>query len=429
MSHWPIKVSLFINYFVFAILLNSVGTVILQVQNTYQISQSAASVLEAFKDLPIAITSFLVASFIARIGYRRSMLFALGFIGFVCLVMPHVPTFWMTKLLFAATGVGFALVKVSVFATLGLVTGSRKEHVSLMNFLESFFMVGILSGYFIFSAYVDDLNPDSTDWLQVYYLLATMSFAAFVLLIFAPLDESGISTGGTKSPAEDFFDMIALGIRPLVLVFIICAFLYVLIEQSIMSWLPTFNSKVLNLPASLSIQMASILAASTALGRFVAGITLKRLDWFKVLFIGLLLAAILVLVILPLAGKGADREITGWLDAPVAAFIFPLIGFCIAPVYPAINSVILSALPRRQHAPMSGLIVVFSALGGTLGSIITGNLFEFVGGETAFYFSLVPISMLLITLYLFKRETDKIPVLNHEEALSGAVDQSVEKSV
>lgn len=137
MSHWPIKVSLFINYFVFAILLNSVGTVILQVQRSYQVSESAASILEAFKDLPIAITSFLIASFIARIGYKRSMLLALGFIGLVSLIAPNVPTFWMIKLLFAATGVGFALVKVSVFATLGLVTNDSKEHVSLMNFLES----------------------------------------------------------------------------------------------------------------------------------------------------------------------------------------------------------------------------------------------------------------------------------------------------
>ncbi|MFQ6006731.1 MAG: sugar MFS transporter, partial [Woeseia sp.] len=147
MRHWPIRVSLFINYFVFAILLNSVGTVILQVQNSYRVSESAASVLEAFKDLPIAITSFLVASFIARIGYKRSMLIALAFIGVVCLAMPQVPAFWMSKLVFAATGVGFALTKVSVFAALGLVTGSRKEHVSWMNFLESFFLVGVLSGY------------------------------------------------------------------------------------------------------------------------------------------------------------------------------------------------------------------------------------------------------------------------------------------
>jgi len=378
------------------------------------VSESGASILEAFKDLPIAITSFLIASFIARIGYKRSMLVALGFIGVVCLIMPNVPTFWMTKLLFAATGVGFALVKVSVFATLGLVTDSSKEHVSLMNFLESFFMVGVLSGYFIFGAYVDDLNPTSTSWLSVYYPLAAMSFAAFALLFFAKLDESRAAPSETRTPTEDFVDMMALAIKPLVLIFVVSAFLYVLIEQSIMTWLPTFNSKILNLPASLSIQMTSILALSTALGRFLAGIVLQRLSWFKVLFTGLLLAAILVVVVLPLAGKSGDQEVTSWANAPIAAYIFPLIGLCIAPVYPAINSVILSALPARQHAPMAGLIVVFSALGGTTGSIVTGNLFEAFGGTTAFYFSLVPISVLLFALYLFKRSTDKLSAMSSE---------------
>jgi len=407
MKHWAIKLSLFINYFVFAILLNSVGTVILQVQRSYQVSESAASVLEAYKDLPIALTSLLVASFMVRIGYKRAMQIALGFIGLVCLAMPSLPAFWMTKLLFAATGVGFALVKVSVFATLGLVTANDREHVSMMNFIESFFMIGVLLGYFIFSAFVDDLNPTSTSWLQVYYLLAGMSFAALLLLWFAELDESPVATGPAVSPLRDFRDMIALAIRPLVLVFVACAFLYVLIEQSIMSWLPTFNSRILELPATLSIQMASILALSTALGRFLAGILVRRISWFRLLLTSLSLAAILVLVVLPLARATAGAEITGWLDAPLAAFVFPVIGLCIAPVYPAINSVMLSSLPPRQHAPMAGLIVVFSALGGTTGSIVTGNLFEAFGGRTAFYFSLVPMALLMFTLYLFKRSTNR----------------------
>ena len=238
--------------------------------------------------------------------------------------------------------------------------------------------------------------------------MAALSLAAFVLLFFTRLDESSISAGDSKPLIEDFGDMIALCIKPLVLIFVICAFLYVLIEQSIMSWLPTFNSKILNLPASLSIQMASILAASAALGRFVAGIIFTRLDWFKVVFASLLMAAILVLVSLPLAGKVGDHEVTSWFNAPLAAFIFPLIGLFIAPVYPAINSVILSSLPARQHAPMAGLIVVFSALGGTTGSILTGTLFEIFGGRTAFYFSLVPISGMLFALYLFKRKTDEL---------------------
>ena len=90
MSNWRIKLSLFLNYFVFAILLNSVGTVILQVQCNFSISESSASVLEAFKDLSIAIVSFLVASYIVRIGYKNSMLIALGFISLVCLLMPSL---------------------------------------------------------------------------------------------------------------------------------------------------------------------------------------------------------------------------------------------------------------------------------------------------------------------------------------------------
>ena len=417
MHNWRIKVSLFLNYFVFAILLNSVGTVILQVQNNYGITQSSASVLEAFKDLSIAIVSFLVASYIARIGYKRSMLLALALVIVACLMMPFIGGFAMTKVLFALTGAGFALIKVSVFATIGLVTNNKKDHASFMNFIESFFMIGILTGYFIFSAFVDSSDPTSTSWLKVYYLLAAISAIAFVLLLSSPLDESSVKTEDAKPLSQDFIDMFKLAIRPLVLVFVVSAFFYVLIEQSIMSWLPTFNSQVLHLSTVLSIQMASILAACTALGRFIAGVVLRKIHWLLVLIVCLLLAATLVLLVIPLASKLQVTSINNWADAPLVAFIFPVIGLLLAPVYPAINSVILSSLPARQHGPMSGLIVIFSALGGTTGSIITGNIFQHYGGQTAFYFSLIPISILIISLIFFNRLQKKSAVI---ETTAGA---------
>ncbi|WP_420148601.1 MFS transporter [Spirosoma sp.] len=403
MAHWRIKLSLLLNYFVFAILLNSVGTVILQVQNNYSVSESAASILEAFKDLSIAIVSFIVASYITRIGYKRSMLGALGLVAVACLLMPQVPAFWTTKLLFAATGAGFALIKVSVFATIGLVTNDSNEHASFMNFLESFFMIGVLSGYFLFSAFVDDINLKSTSWLTVYYVLAGIALAAFLLLLSTSIDESSVQHEATKGIMDDLSDMLRLAITPVVLVFVITAFVYVLMEQGIMSWLPTFNSKILKLPTSLSIQMASILAASTAAGRFLAGVLLSRISWYWLLMICLVVSAGLVLLALPLAASVDGSNVTGWGNAPVAAFVFPLIGLFIAPIYPAINSAILSSLPLRQHGPMAGLIVIFSALGGTTGSIITGRVFEIYGGQTAFYFSLVPIGLLLILITLFSR--------------------------
>lgn len=403
MDNWKIKLSLFLNYFVFAILLNSVGTVILQVQNNYGVSQSSASILEAFKDLSIAAVSFLVASYVARIGYKKSMLIALAFVAVACLFMAIFPSFGTTKLLFAAVGASFALIKVSVFATIGLVTDNEKDHASFMNFIESFFMVGILTGYFVFSAFVDNDNPQSTAWVNVYFLLAGIAAAAFALLFTAKLDESAVHVEESKPLLEDFSDMFKLIVLPIVIIFIASAFLYVLIEQSIMSWLPTFNSQVLHLPTTLSIQLASILAASTAIGRFSAGIALRKYHWYKVLTVCLVAAGALVLVAIPLAKNVATTEITGWSTAPVAAFIFPLIGFLLAPVYPAINSLILSSLPPQRHAAMSGLIVVFSALGGTTGSIITGHIFESYGGQSAFYFSLLPLSILIVCLFFFNK--------------------------
>src|SRR3546814_12775252 len=74
-----------------------------------------------------------------------------------------------------------------------------------------------------------------------------------------------------------------------------------------------------------------------------------------------------------------------------------------APIYPAIVSVVLSALPRPQHAAMTGLIVVASALGGTTGSMITGLVFGSFGGQTAFYLSLLPMAAIAVTLWSFQR--------------------------
>ncbi len=418
MKNWRIKLSLFINYFVFAILLNSSGIAILQVQNNFGVAKKAAAWIDPCKDLSIAIVSFLVASYIAKFGYKKAMLFALGIITAICLIIPNTPSFFAIKLLFVAVGSCFALIKMSVYSTIGIVTRSSNEHISMMNFIESFFMVGNLSLYFIFSSFVDNANPQSTSWLNAYYLLGGLSLLAFFLLLTAPLDESAAKNIDGKPEAIKFLDMFKLMSEPIVIAFIFSAFFYVLIEQSIQNFLPTFNNKVLLLPAALSIQMGSILAGSTAFGRFLAGIVLKKLNWFYVIVGSLLLAALLVILAMPLAKNEAGAQITGWLTAPIAAYIFPLVGLLLAPVYPAINSVILSSLPKPKHGVMSGLIIIFSAIGGTCGSLITGFIFDKYDGQTAFYFTLVPIAILIISLSFFKK-LQKKPVV--ETMTPGAI--------
>lgn len=408
MAIFRIKLSLILTYFVFAILLNSVGTVILQVIHSYQISKEAASVLEGFKDIPIAVVSFLIAAWLPRLGYKNAMLIGVALLFAGCLAMPLLPSFLTTKLLFLLVGAGFALVKVSVYASIGVVTGNQAQHASLLNTIEGCFMLGVLSGYWIFAYFMDPLQPASAGWLEVYWWLAALAAINLLLLLSTPFPRLVLPP--VTHAAEDFFDMLRLVYRPLVFVFVVSAFLYVLMEQGIGSWLPTFNNQVLGLPNQLSVQLTSIFAASLALGRLLAGQLLKTLNWYGLLNGCLIGMAVLILLTLPLTKNVVLAAELNLLNAPLAAYLFPLIGLFMAPVYPVINSVILSALPQTKHAAMTGLIVVFSALGGTTGSIITGFTFARFSGQTAFYLTLLPLSLLALSLYWLRRLRQHIPV-------------------
>lgn len=405
MSKIKITLAIAASYFIFAILLNSVGTVILQAINTLEVSKTEASVLEGFKDLSIAIMSFVVASFIPRLGYKLAMLLALIVVAIACLSTAIISDFYMFKVLFAAVGCGFAVVKVSVYSIIGQVTEDANSHSSLLNTIEGIFMVGVLSGYWIFTAFIDPV--DSNAWLNVYYLLAVLTLLVVVSVVIAPI-KPAIKGQRSNSGWNDFIAMLKLTYQPLVLIFIISAFLYVLIEQGVGTWLPTFNNQVLQLPVAISIQLASIFAAALALGRLVAGQVLKHIHWFVVLSCCLVAMAALIIITLPLTENLPKSEVNSLFDAPLAAFVLPLIGFFMAPIYPVLNSVMLSALQKHQHAAMTGLIVVFSALGGTTGSVITGYVFEHFSGQHAFYLSLVPISLIFISVIIFKKRTHAI---------------------
>jgi fucose permease len=395
-----ISISLFFNYFVFAILLNSVGTVILQVQRNLDVSKADASILELFKDMPIAITSLIFASFLPKIGLKKSMLIGMFLVTLICFLIPFSNAFWYFKLLFLVIGVSFALIKIGTFATIGIVTKGEKGHGSFMNFLEATFMAGVLVGGFGISKFVNDNDPKNKEWLMVYWILAALSFIAFLLLLFAKLDESEAKIE-KSSLKKDFKSMFAIIVKPLTIVFVFSVFFYVMLEQSFQTWFPTFYQEILHAPSSMAIQAGSILGGSIFIGRLLSGFVLLRVRWIYYLSFCLVIVAIIVLVVLPMAKNLVvfNNEEINWFHAPLVFYLLPIMGLFLAPIYPTINSTILSALPKHLHSGMSGLIVVFSAIGGTTGSIITGHVFQAYDGTTAFYFALIPIIAIFILLW------------------------------
>lgn len=405
MKNTGIKISLYLNYFVFAILLNSVGIVIAKSINVYGVSESQASVLEAFKDLPIAIVSFIVASFLPRFGYKKAMLTGLALVFAGCLLMIFGNTFLHTKILFMSIGVSFALIKLSVYSLIGIITDSKKEHSSFMSSIEGFFMIGIAFAYFLFPAFYSD--TDENAWLNVYYVLLVIIALSFVFLLFSKVEYEVEAIGSNIK--EDLLQSLKLVLVPLVLVFLASAFFFVMIEQGIMTWLPRFNEKIFSFSEVLATQMAVIFALSLALGRFVAGYLTKKISWVVLVIVCVLISGGILLAVLPQLKVDISSltEISSLSDVPVLGFILPLIGLFIAPIYPLLNSTVLSSLPKSLHSPMSGLIIIFSALGGTLGSRIVGELFESIGGANAFYFLLIPMVLLIVFVLLIDKISKK----------------------
>jgi len=264
-------------------------------------------------------------------------------------------------------------------------------------------MFGIALAYFLFPAFNTEGDPNA--WLNVYWLLSGLAIVSFLFLLSADFKEGNEIPGSNLK--EDFLEMVKLMSRLLVIVFVIRAFLFVMIEQGIMTWLPTFNDRVLELPENLAIMMASILAISLGIGRIAAGFLTRRVSWVTVLTICLLGAMAMVVFVLPRAVTANIGTVETLADIPLIGYAFPLVGLFIAPIYPLLNSAVLSALPKKLHSPMSGLIIIFSAIGGTLGSRLIGILFREVGAASAFTYTLIPMTVLLVMLFVLKRLTEQ----------------------
>ncbi len=399
-STWNVRVALALNFFVFAILLNTVGIVIARVIEDYGVAGATAATLEGFKDLSIAAASFLLASYVPRFGYRRTMLAGLMAVMLASVLVAAVTGFWVTPVLYATIGVSFAFMKTAVYSTIGLITETPAEHTGLMNVLEGIFQVGAMSGPLVF-AFMINLSR----WTDTYWVLATLILIALVLMWFTRLEEHEIEEHATEA---GFVEMLKLLKRPIVWTFVVCAWLYVMIEQSFGTWLPRFHEQIFGLSAAVASGFMSFYFGSIALSRFAAGLLSKRVPWIVLQLTYLALAFAVTLTVVLLTSDGNPAPVERWLDAPRLAFLFSVVGFFLGPIYPTISSIVLTKMPKSQQAAMTGLIIIFSALGGTTGSLVTGRLTDILNTHDAFYFPLVPIALLAGMLVLYKRLADRV---------------------
>lgn len=396
-----------LNLIVFATVLNSVGIVVERSISEWHIPKTVGGTLEGCKDLTIAFTSLLLASQVPRLGYRKVMMGGVAAVCLACALLASVQKFWTVPILFIACGASFALAKVAVYATVGLFARTPAQHASMMNRIEGIYQVGALVAPAVFAQMIARGN-----WINTYWFVSGLALLAFLTWVVTPLkppepeeEHPGLSPEGPGLTPEKtaqekpkgqggLKDVQMLLKRPVVLVFLLCAAVYVMIEQSIGTWLPSFNKDVLGLEPEKAALMLSVYFGSLAASRFVFGYLVKIIPAFALQLAYLSCAFGLLATVL---GTTAQAP---W--AP-AAYLLVLVGFFIGPIYPTLNSMMLSGLDRSLHSSMTGLIIVASALGGTVGSQILGTISQHYTTHTAFHFPLIPIGTLAVLLILFHK--------------------------
>ena len=187
-----------------------------------------------------------------------------------------------------------ALVKVSVHSTIGLITKNEQEYVSFTSTFEGIFMIGVLWWVLDFYFFI---NLPHTTCLDGFWLLARLATVTFLFLTTIRFEESHIRST-RYSTKKKFLEMITLIRHPPIITFIIAVFGYVFIKQGISTWLPTFfNSKVLHITPTMSVEMASILSRAYTIWRLSTNFLLKKVHWMVLPVIYIVASALTIIVL------------------------------------------------------------------------------------------------------------------------------------
>ncbi len=375
------------NFMMPAMLLNSVGVVILMLNSQGGVDLSSVGWIQPFKDGAVLIGSLLLISFITRFGYKIATQVGCLLEILACLLMGTFDGVFSAYLFFVMAGVAFALLKIAIYSAVSLITDDKDEHAGIISLYEGGFMVSIFIANGLF-AWMIHLQS----WNSTFYIFALFATISLICTFFIHFDMPQLKRG--KSDSSQYRKVLTLFSNPAVLLFLLLILCYPLIEQGVIDFLPTFQATVLDLSHAKSVLIASLLPVMIAAGRICFGFIAKYIELKKAL-IGTTILAILLLIISLVSAQMTHIHPS---FSYIAMWLLPCLGFFIAPIYPSLNSSLLSSQPKDYQSAVTLLIMIFSAIGGSIGSVAMGYLFHYIGGIEAFSLYIVVLIIILFLL-------------------------------
>lgn len=355
-----ISLPLKLTFLIFSMVLNCMGIVILQLSEA-KITYDKLGFLESFKDIPVALISLFAVNFISKFGTKKSLILALSIVGICSLILPFVEVFWFYKLWFAIIGTCFAIGKICVFGVIRNNIPDEKSLAKTMNSVEASFMIGIFVvntgfGWLISSQF-------SQFWKFGFVMISVLS--AITIFLFSRLEISE----PIKKDKENLIKELSTFVSPFILTFLFVLFSIVFVEQSFNSWLPSFYKNHLKVNSFFALQASSFLALFSYVGRMITSNIIHRftLSKYYILCLILIVSVLLIIIGIQFLGEGNSK---------ILLFLFPVIGLFLSPLYPVINSKMITLVDKEKVNIFTSLVVIFSSLGSSVSSIMMSILFN-----------------------------------------------------
>ncbi len=379
----------------------------MQAINYYHTSMAEASNLTFYGSIPGLIASFVMFSLVLKAGFRRAIMVNYGILAIYYFIAPFVSSVDLFKVQLLLTSISFVAVKLVMYTSVSLLTDNENSHARMINFMEGCFSTGgIISTWVI--AYFIEHFPNQ--WYYVFWVYCGLSLVLFLLWALSPFDESALKTEEDLPLLEQLKGFKGI-LTPGLIVFLIMLLAQDWTEQGIGQWTPFFNNSVLQLPAAVALQVASLGSIASALGRFWGAFLLKFVRWHKMLIINLVLTIIFLLFVFANLKEGAGMNASSIFHAPLIVFALPAIGIFTSPLYPTLASLLMTTMPKSKHALVTTLLIIVGYTFDTIVIKATGELFDKLGGIAAFKIGLIIPFLVILALvypyYLLHRKAAK----------------------
>jgi fucose permease len=333
--------------------------------------------------LPVIVAGYLTSSFlsgplIARWGIGRVLTASCVMTGVALIGYTLVPVWWMMVLLGVLAGLGAGAIDAGLNSYVAANFGE-----GLMQWLHASYGIGVTLGPIIMTIALSSLNSWRVGYRGVGGFQLVLASCFVLTLSIWNKQKPSAGSDEPKRLTDYRTPMVETLHQPRVWLSALLFFMYVGAEVSLGTWTYSLLTQSRGIAPSVAGLVAGSYWATFTIGRVVAGLYAKRAG-VNLLVQGSLVAALLGAVLL------------FWNPSELVNLLaVALIGFAIAPIFPAMMSGTSRRVGVKNAANTIGMQMAASGLGTAVIPSFLGVL------ANRFSLEVVPICMMVVFSILF----------------------------